>query len=352
MGDWAEKSLALSQALNDSIGLAISLTCLQQAQSSKAGIEQRRRMLEEAIERLQAAEHHWGVTFPQNLLAWQFITTGDLDRAKALLEGSKALCESLDEQAGVYFTLRTLTEIALIQEDVARAKDYVEQRLRMPHKQGDRQATFFTLEHQGCIALQEGDHQRAAQLFEDCLKFWQESGPGDTPTGPARVCLAHIARLQGDYEAATNHLKENLAISQRRGRHDNVASVRLWLGRIALAQGDGETAMTHFKESLEYGKATGNEPLIALGLADVAGVWQMRGDAPRAVRLLGFTSGFCDKVRVAGKPFEREDYENTIAAVCAQLNQPELAAAWAEGQMMTLDEAVAMAVQEQEQEEP
>jgi transcriptional regulator with XRE-family HTH domain len=83
---------------------------------------------------------------------------------------------------------------------------------------------------------------------------------------------------------------------------------------------------------------------MLLGLAAMAGMLQAQGEAQQAVRLCGFGSNFQQPVRAVFMPAERAGYERTLAAARARLDYPELAAAWAEGQKMTLDEVVELAL--------
>jgi hypothetical protein len=69
----------------------------------------------------------------------------------------------------------------------------------------------------------------------------------------------------------------------------------------------------------------------------------MEGDSERAARLLGAAGGQATPFSAPTDPASRADYERTLAAVRAGLSEEGFAAAWAEGQAMTLEQAVAYA---------
>jgi hypothetical protein len=51
------------------------------------------------------------------------------------------------------------------------------------------------------------------------------------------------------------------------------------------------------------------------------------------------------RISTVWEPVEQARYDNTIASLCAQLDAATFAAAWAAGQAMTLEQAIAEALQ-------
>jgi hypothetical protein len=67
-------------------------------------------------------------------------------------------------------------------------------------------------------------------------------------------------------------------------------------------------------------------------------------DALRAARLFGAAQVLREAIGVTLPPAERRDHNAALAVVRATLNPLSFQAAWNEGQIMTLDEAVAYAL--------
>ena len=84
-----------------------------------------------------------------------------------------------------------------------------------------------------------------------------------------------------------------------------------------------------------------------MGLAAVAVTQrQQPKGAVRAARLLGAATGQFEAIGAAMWPADRLEYERTVAAARAALSEEVFAAAWAEGRAMTLDQAIAYALEE------
>ena len=66
----------------------------------------------------------------------------------------------------------------------------------------------------------------------------------------------------------------------------------------------------------------------------------------RAARLLGAVEAFCASSGSPLHSYARLKYDRVVAAVRAQLDEAAFEAAWAEGRAMSLEQAVAYALEE------
>lgn len=96
----------------------------------------------------------------------------------------------------------------------------------------------------------------------------------------------------------------------------------------------------HFQESVKLSHRYSAPGPLAVGVAAIARMPQTQAYMHRAVKLCGFAAKFSGVNRIWLLPAERADYERTIADAQSRLDDPVLAAAWAEGQAMTLEQAV------------
>ena len=129
------------------------------------------------------------------------------------------------------------------------------------------------------------------------------------------------------------------------------------LGRLAQSQGDYDKAYTSYLEALELQKrrvsplfnwsgpktysATVSYPLE--GLAILASAQNRMG---RAARLIGAAENFYTPLRFEMSAKERAEHDRVIAAARLALGEEAFAKAWAEGQSMSLEEAVIYALDE------
>jgi non-specific serine/threonine protein kinase len=142
--------------------------------------------------------------------------------------------------------------------------------------------------------------------------------------------------------------EESLALFRELGNKRVLAGVLHNLGNVTLSQGEAVQAATLFAESLALNDETGYQPGIADCFVGLAGVAGAQCHPERAVRLLGAAEPYLDAMRGFMPVADRTAYDRTVAAVQIQLDQATFAAAWAEGQAMPLEQAIAYALDEGE----
>jgi hypothetical protein len=90
----------------------------------------------------------------------------------------------------------------------------------------------------------------------------------------------------------------------------------------------------------------GERQLIALGLFHLGVLAAEKGASARAIRLFGAAELADPRIRTRLDPTESEEFERIVAAARSALAESEFASAWAAGQAMTLEQAIAYALRE------
>jgi hypothetical protein len=85
-----------------------------------------------------------------------------------------------------------------------------------------------------------------------------------------------------------------------------------------------------------------NQGLIACRAA-LAVLSDARGRTVRAVTLYSGVAALLESTRKNLVPVDRMDYERGLATARARLSQSDFAAAWAAGQTLTIEQAIALA---------
>jgi hypothetical protein len=85
-----------------------------------------------------------------------------------------------------------------------------------------------------------------------------------------------------------------------------------------------------------------------MALAGVSGVLAARGRAKDAARLAGAAQAQFLAIPRRLDPVDRGDWERIQAEARAQLDEASFASAWAEGQAMSTEQAIAYALEETE----
>jgi hypothetical protein len=160
--------------------------------------------------------------------------------------------------------------------------------------------------------------------------------------------------MQGADEHALALYEESLDLHRELGDKACTGEALAGLGMVTLALGDDERARSVLAESLRLFHAVHDNFGIARCLAGLAGVAGMHGirhggnawTARRAGRLFGSATAIRDALGTPPYDLCDAPHERLVAAIRVQLDAPIFDAAWAEGQEMTLDEAIAYALDE------
>jgi hypothetical protein len=141
-------------------------------------------------------------------------------------------------------------------------------------------------------------------------------------------------------------VEEALAINRELGDRRSAADGLRYLAEVASGEGRPDEARTLFLESLALSRELSARTVALDGLEGLASFESRHGQAALATRLFGAVDALRER---AGRPMQSlyaARYEAQIAAARVALGEEAFAAAWAEGEAMTLEEAVAVALGE------
>jgi DNA-binding CsgD family transcriptional regulator len=147
--------------------------------------------------------------------------------------------------------------------------------------------------------------------------------------------------LQGNALRARSLLEESLPLYREARDQLGIAESLSLLGRVETLAGDYAAARTAYEESLAIGREVGDNRSMSFSLEGLAAVIAVQGDPVWAARLWGAAESLRETVGSPMPPVVRAEYECSVAAACAQLEEKSFAAAWAEGRTMTPEQALA-----------
>lgn len=155
----------------------------------------------------------------------------------------------------------------------------------------------------------------------------------------ARVYLGVIAAETGDLVQAAALIEDSLAVFRKTEYVGYLPETQCCLGRVAVKQANLEKAKTLFSEALSFSAERGIKWCIASCLMVLADMAEIEGKIERVVRLLGAAAFMINSIAEWGA-WRREERDDMLDGMRAQLGENRFKAAWKEGQAMSLDEAV------------
>jgi non-specific serine/threonine protein kinase len=247
-------------------------------------------------------------------------------------------------------------QLSWVTVDDAAAAQLLNDALRVAQQHGWKMEEAQMLYHLGRRMRMAGDYPGATQRLAASEHTYQEL---QSPYFLA-ACLGQLGMValdQGDYVQARAKFEASIALTHQAG--DTVARAEWLLGlsTAAVYQGDYQPATAALQEAFPTFYKIDNLYRVAQGLAIAAHQAHDCGHPERAARLLGAAGAIWREFPADFRwlmPELHREYEQGVVAVRAALDPVSFEAAWAEGQQMTLYQAVGYALQgaEAEAKEP
>ena len=336
MVSYAEEGLALCRQANYPFGVSYALVLLGEAAHRQGNYPRSQSLYEESLQVARACgspEAIWNALFLSGLM---MLDWGKLQLARELFESSISEAQSWKEGRYLLYPLMHLSFL-----NPSRAMEVCQVEMARLREVDEPEGLAVILHALGIVLLDRGDYTGATEVLTESLNLWSRLGlQWHWVGGTARLLqeLGRAAWLQGDCETAVAHFQESLRQFREVSDNEYILRVQAHLGYVALDQGDLDRAKTCFNESLHLLEKMGEAKYLFISLAGFGEVLNLQGKPQQAACLLGAAQNFGITSRYMIGPSEMVGYDRLITEEQARLDDPTLAAAWAAGQVMTLDE--------------
>jgi non-specific serine/threonine protein kinase len=223
------------------------------------------------------------------------------------------------------------------------AVNWLRESLVISEERGDCAGRAAALLNLGLIAEKQGHEDTASAAFEDALALYREEGDR---SGIVRALanLGDLAYRRGDSPRSLQLSEEALVLSRQSGDVQATARSLSNIAQLVLDRGDVTQARMLYKEGLTLYVNLHASLGIADVLAGLAAVAGALGQFPQMARLLGAAQAQCSAMGVPVLPHHGQ-FDRSLEAARARLDGPSFAQSWSEGAKITLDEAIADAMQ-------
>jgi predicted ATPase/class 3 adenylate cyclase len=305
-----------------------------------------RPIFEESLALHRELEDKSGIAFNLLNLGLLIFRTEDTGQGRQLVAESLVIYQELDDKLGIASVLSYLGSV-VDTNDYQRTRSYLEEGLAICREIGNLMGIAKSLSDLGQLALFYREYSVARLWLEEALTIERKLGKG----GHIIYSLTHLGELaarQGDYIQARAYYEESLSI-QTGGGSDNIGWigwVLVKLGYAALWQGDTARASKLFEEGLQRFKETREHIGIVYTLEGWASLVVLQHQPERALRLFAWADAIRREVLDQKRPpDEQADVDRDLATIHAQLDEAAFAAAQAAGRAMTMDQAIAYALE-------
>jgi len=234
--------------------------------------------------------------------------------------------------------------MSLQQGDLEAANRLIGESLSLSREIGDRSLICYALTSLGAIRVGEGDLETAGELTRECLDIAREINDR-FQIAVSLNRLGDIARQNEDHHAAWNYTEEACTIA----RQDSIsAALPIFthnLASIACLLNDLPAAYQYNLESLKYGEELGHKTSMGSALSVFGALAMQDGKAGRAAKLFGAVQAIFEANAYNQENADKKFHDYYVFKAKAAIGDDAFDAAFAEGRLLSISDAVALARQ-------
>jgi len=307
------------------------------------------RMLEPERENLRAAMR-WALDSAQSETSLVLATAYSVlcMYRGPLGEGRSWLAEALragreHESAERVAALLGAAALAERQRDLEPGRKLAEEGLSLARSIDDSTGVMRALVILGVGSGVEGDYEKAESMLREAFALATRAGNGRY-VREALSMLGWAALAQRKYAQAREVIAQGLELSRRAGDARGIFYGTGNLGHVAAREGRYEEAAQLLREALLIGQHQDVQS-EADGLQELSALAVAQRHYEEAAVLLGAAAALLEGAEAVQEEVARDLREETVAALHRNLEEDDFTAAWERGRAMTLEQAVAYAVQ-------
>jgi predicted ATPase len=198
------------------------------------------------------------------------------------------------------------------------------------------------------LSMDKGEWSVALEILEDIVPTLRELGDWDIAIRANRS-RAWMYEELGDKARFWALTEQNLEHARMHGHRRIEARSLGALAERAAIEGRFDDARDLLVQSLRIDRELGNVPFVSLDLVRFAVIHTRDGSPQLAARLIARAVAVFHEIEFSLEPWMTREVDDATAAVRVQLDDAAFAAAWEEGANLSLDEAIALALGQAEE---
>ncbi len=316
--------------------------------------EEARNIIQETIQRAERQGQPEGEAGRQrshligeawNIFALLAYSQGDNVRAMEASEKTAAIAREVGDYRLLALALSFAAVGAATLGTFQGADGLVREALEAAEKSGDPIAmglpmamiATYTASQTGDFARAEAENERGRALMHQSGDEW-----GATM---GLLGVGMIARFRGDFATARKQFVEIEPIYRDMGDLHRVNMVKSELAHMDRMEGNWEGAEKKYRESIVEWQRLGHRAAVAHQLECFALIARHKGRLERAAQLYGAAENLRGRIGIPMTEYERPEYEAAVAELRSQMDPDAFAGQWAQGRQMSMEQAIRFALE-------
>jgi predicted ATPase len=299
--------------------------------------------LREALALAREAGDEEAMAANLNWLGTNAYGSGDLDAAEVFVSESLEIRRRIGDPAGIALALNALGGIHHFRGDLDSARAMFVESFSLKEGLGNTNGIAVALTNLGLVERDAGDPEAAERAFQEAIEIWDRLGDRQRlAVGVHNAALLDLDR--GRFDEAAVQLTRAYDIAGEVGDRTEMAYAMADRVRVDVERGELDGASEALAASLPRAHAIGARVVVLLALEGSAALAAARGDDVLALRLWAAAAADRAVSGFANMPADERLVDTRMTEARERLDPGTVAAAWAEGQALTLDGAVEAAM--------
>ena len=234
-------------------------------------------------------------------------------------------------------------------QDYNRKLVSLEESLAIYRELGFISGMIEALKQLGALAIREGNFELAHLRLDEALSILQKHASilGNSIT--MSYDLGDLAYYEGNYGLAQIYYENCLAWASQKGLPLAKAWANARLGYLYTRLGEWEIARRYYRDALIPYQKVNTRTGVLFAVEGLASLAVCQGQWEKAIKLLSWASKLREDNGELRPPVEEAALNRDLAAIRDHLTEIEFANLTAEGTRMTIDQAIALAMDEHDE---
>jgi predicted ATPase/class 3 adenylate cyclase len=229
-------------------------------------------------------------------------------------------------------------------QNYARKLASLEESLAIYRELGFISGIIEALKQLGALAIREGNFELAHLRLDEGLFLLQEHASILGSSITMSYDLGDLAYYEGIYELAQIYYENCLSWASEKGLPLPAAWANARLGYLYTRLGEGETARIYYREALIPYQKGNTRVGVIFTVEGFASLATAERQWTRAIRLFSWASKLREESGELRPPVEQASVDRDLAAIRDHLTGTEFTVLATEGSIMTMDQAIALAL--------
>jgi predicted ATPase len=304
-----------------------------------------RRLLTQALGLPRAATWRTACGWLLYAIGAYAVMYGEMQAAVAHWERAAASFRAAEDLTGLSATLVLLSTATAMGES-ARAFAIANEALSLARQTDNRHLIAFVEAHAGYTGLLHGGDVGTVRGHLETALALARALDADWVLVETLTYLGELAYAEGQRQEARRLWLEVRPLAEAFGERWYVARTYIYPALLASADGEHRQAAAEWRGGITLAEDVGSTPLLTICLAGLAEVVTAQQQPARAAQLLGAAHRLWGTVETHAiyEHLFRAAYARSLGATRPALAEPAFAQAWAEGEMLSLEQATDLAL--------